>query len=123
MGDRINEIEALRLAGERFDLLRREAHQARCRHYPDGKASYIVMRIVSYTNVCVADCSYCAFYRRPSDPDAYVLPNDQIFQKIDELLAAGGSLVAMEWGFNPRLRIDHYEKLFRAVREDRKSVV
>ncbi len=115
MGERINEIGALRLSGERIDRLRQVAHQARCRHYPDGRASYIIMRIVSYTNVCVADCSYCAFYRRPGDREAYVLSNEQIFEKIDDLKKVGGSVVAMEGGFNPKLRIDHYENLFRAI--------
>lgn len=104
------------LAGDP-EKLRSLAHQKRCEFYPDGKASYVIMRIVSYTNICVANCSYCAFYRRPNDPDGYILSNDQIFQKIDELLAVGGSLVAMEGGFHPKLKIDHYEYLFRAVRE------
>lgn len=116
MTNRWTEKEALELVGERLETLRSEAHQVRCRYYPDGKASYIIMRIVSYTNVCVADCSYCAFYRRPGDGEAYVLTNEQIFEKIDALKRVGGSLVAMEGGFNPKLRMDHYENLFRAVR-------
>ncbi len=98
-------------------LLRIRAHEVRCTHYPQGQASYVIMRIVSYTNVCVADCSYCAFYRRPNDNDAYVLSKEQIFAKIDDLLKVGGSLVAMEGGFNPKLRIDHYEDLFHSVRQ------
>jgi len=115
--DRLTEKTALDLVSGPSEVLRDLAHRERCRRYPDGRASYIVMRIVSYTNVCVADCGYCAFYRRPGDGEAYVLSNEQIFGKIDELLAAGGCLAAMEGGFNPKLRIDHYENLFRAVRE------
>lgn len=98
--------------------LRDLAHEERCRRYPDGRASYVIMRIVSYTNVCVADCSYCAFYRRPGDREAYVLTHEEVFSKIEELLAAGGSVVAMEGGFHPKLRIEHYEDLFRAVRKE-----
>jgi cyclic dehypoxanthinyl futalosine synthase len=113
---RLHESESLKLVRGDPEGLRARAHAARCERYPGGRASYIVMRIVSYTNVCVADCGYCAFYRRPGDAEAYVLTNGQISQKIDELIAAGGSLVAMEGGFNPKLRIDHYEDLFRAVR-------
>jgi cyclic dehypoxanthinyl futalosine synthase len=64
----------------------------------------------------VADCSYCAFYRKPNDPEGYVLSNEAIFKKLDDLLDVGGSLVAMEGGFHPKLKIDHYENLFRAVR-------
>ncbi len=114
---RISYRQAIEMTGENLTTLRASAHEARCRHYPDGKASYIIMRIVSYTNVCVADCSYCAFYRRPNDSEAYLLSNDQIFEKIDALKKVGGSVVAMEGGFNPKLRIDHYENLFRAVRK------
>ncbi len=93
------------------------AHARRCEFLPGDQASYLVMRIVSYTNVCVADCSYCAFYRRPNHPESYTLSHAQIFAKLDDLRAHGGTLVAMEGGFNPYLRIEHYEKMFRAVRD------
>lgn len=116
-GMRLSEADLPRLWEEDLKRLRARAHEIRCRYYPDGKASYLIMRIVSYTNICVADCSYCAFYRRPGDRDGYVLTNDQIFQKIDALQAVGGSLVAMEGGFHPKLRIGHYEDLFRSVRK------
>ena len=117
MKSRWTPSQALSLWESDSEHLRIQAHEARCLRYPEGQASYIVMRIVSYTNVCVADCSYCAFYRRPNDGDAYVLSHEQIFQKIDDLKAVGGNLVAMEGGFNPKLRINHYEKLFGSVRE------
>ncbi|MDO8526347.1 MAG: CofH family radical SAM protein [Deltaproteobacteria bacterium] len=97
--------------------LQQMAHAARCKIVPDNEATYLIMRIVSYTNICVADCKYCAFYRRPGDKEGYVLSTEQIFKKIDELIAKGGSLVAMEGGFNPALKIDHYENLFKQVRE------
>lgn len=114
---RISTQEARVLLGTPWESLRAQAHEARCAHYPDGQASYIIMRIVSYTNVCVADCSYCAFYRRPNDDEAYVLSKEEIFSKIDGLLKVGGSVVAMEGGFNPKLKIDHYEDLFSSVRK------
>lgn len=97
--------------------LQAEAHERRTQYLPGNQATYLIMRIVSYTNVCVADCKYCAFYRRPGDKEGYTLSHEQIFEKIDTLLAQGGSLVAMEGGFNPALKIDHYEKLFQAVRK------
>ena len=84
---------------------------------PRREATYIIMQIVSVTNVCVADCKYCAFYRRPGDKEGYVLSPSEIFEKTDELIAKGGCLVAMEGGFNPALKIDHYEKLFSAMRQ------
>lgn len=113
---RLNASKALEFLAGPTEVLRSAAHDVRCRHYPDLQASYVIMRIVSYTNVCVADCSYCAFYRRPGDAGAYVLTNEEIARKIDELVAAGGSVVAMEGGFHPKLRIEHYEDIFRNVR-------
>ncbi len=97
--------------------LKKAAHAKRVQFLRGDEATYLIMRIVSYTNICVANCSYCAFYRRPNDPEGYILSNEAIFKKIDDLLAAGGALVAMEGGFHPKLKIDHYEHLFRAVRE------
>lgn len=83
---------------------------------PESHATYLIMRIVSLTNVCVADCAYCAFYRHLGDKDAYVLTLDQVFAKVDELVGRGGTMVAMEGGFHPKLKVDHYEDLFRAMR-------
>lgn len=114
---RLSDDDALELALHApLPALRAAAHGVRARALDGTQATYVIMRIVSYTNVCVADCSYCAFYRRPKDPDAYVLTQTQIFAKLDELVAAGGTLVAMEGGFNPYLRVEHYETMFREVR-------
>lgn len=108
--------EALALLSGDPKTMRLRAHEKRCEYLPDGRATYIVMRIVSTTNVCIANCSYCAFYRRPHDREGYVLTQEEIFQKVDALREVGGSLVAMEGGFHPKLKIDHYENLFRAMR-------
>lgn len=116
MKKRLTKQSALTLVLADPEDLREQAHAKRCQQLNGDEATYIIMRIVSYTNICVANCSYCAFYRRPNDPEGYVLSDEAIFKKIDDLLAVGGSLVAMEGGFHPKLKIDHYEHLFRAVR-------
>src|SRR3989338_5449785 len=112
MSIRITKSEALKLfENASLESLQKAAHAKRCKIVPDKKATYIIMRILSYTNVCIADCSYCDFYRRPGDPEGYVLSEKEIFQKLDELQAVGGSLAAMEGGFNPTLKLEHYENL------------
>jgi len=116
MSTRLNSSSGLTLLKGDSEELRSQAHRKRCEYLQEGAATYLIMRIVSYTNICVADCSYCAFYRKPNDPEGYVLSNEAIFKKLDDLIAAGGSLVAMEGGFHPKLKIDHYENLFRTVR-------
>src|SRR5277367_1865147 len=85
-------------------------------HAPDS-CTYMVMRIINYTNVCVAQCDYCAFYRLPGQDGGYVLSTEAAFAKIDELLAHGGDVAAFNGGFHPHLPLDYYCDLFRAIRE------
>jgi cyclic dehypoxanthinyl futalosine synthase len=99
------------------DELQRLAAAARARYHEPGRATYMVMRIINYTNVCVAQCDYCAFYVLPNQDGGYVLSRQQVFQKIDELLEFGGDLVAFNGGFNPKLPLDYYCDLFASVRE------
>jgi cyclic dehypoxanthinyl futalosine synthase len=97
--------------------LKRMASDVRARWHDPGRATYMVMRIINYTNVCVAQCDYCAFYVLPNQDGGYVLSSDDVFAKIDELLEFGGDLVAFNGGFNPRLPLDYYCDLFASVRE------
>jgi cyclic dehypoxanthinyl futalosine synthase len=76
----------------------------------------MVMRIINYTNVCVAQCDYCAFYKLPTQDGGYVLSHDEVFAKLDELLALGGDLAAFNGGFNPHLPLSYYCELFAAIR-------
>lgn len=97
--------------------LRSLAQAARARFHEPDRATYMVMRIVNYTNVCVAQCDYCAFYVLPNQEGGYVLSREDVFAKIDELVAFGGDLVAFNGGFNPKLPLDYYCDLFASVRE------
>ena len=89
----------------------------RARWHEPNRATYMVMRIINYTNVCVAQCDYCAFYVLPNQGGGYVLSREDVFAKIDELVGVGGDLVAFNGGFNPRLALDYYCDLFASVRE------
>jgi cyclic dehypoxanthinyl futalosine synthase len=99
------------------DELQRLAAGARATYHDPKRATYMVMRIVNYTNVCVAQCDYCAFYVLPGRQGGYVLSRDDVFAKIDELVQLGGDLVAFNGGFNPKLPLDFYCDLFASVRE------
>jgi cyclic dehypoxanthinyl futalosine synthase len=99
------------------DELKRLAQGVRARWHEPDRATYMVMRIINYTNVCVAQCDYCAFYVLPNQDGGYVLSREDVFAKIDELVEFGGDLVAFNGGFNPRLPLDYYCDLFASVRE------
>ncbi len=98
------------------DELKRLAQEVRARYHEPNHATYMVMRIINYTNVCVAQCDYCAFYVLPNQDGGYVLSREDVFAKIDDLVEVGGDLVAFNGGFNPRLPLEYYCDLFASVR-------
>jgi len=83
----------------------------------DGLVTFIVDRNISYTNACVVDCDFCAFYRSPGHEEAYTLSYEQIFQKIQELIDVGGTQALIQGGVNPQLPLEYYLDLIRAIRQ------
>jgi cyclic dehypoxanthinyl futalosine synthase len=117
-GDRLTGDEALFLYQHApTHWLGRMADLVRARKHPDRIVTYIIDRNVNYTNVCVARCNFCAFYRQVGHPEGYVLSFDEIFRKIDETIAVGGVQLLLQGGHNPDLPIEWYEDLFRAVKQ------
>ena len=101
-GERIAADEALALyRGAPTPLLGHLADAVRARKHPDGVVTYIIDRNVNYTNVCVAKCNFCAFYRDVGSPEGYVLGFDEIFRKIDETIAVGGVQLLLQGGHSP----------------------
>jgi cyclic dehypoxanthinyl futalosine synthase len=97
-------------------LLGRLAEAVRARKHPQPIVTYIIDRNVNYTNVCVAKCNFCAFYRPVGSADGYVLGFDELFRKIDETIAVGGVQLLLQGGHNPDLPLSWYEDLFRAIK-------
>jgi cyclic dehypoxanthinyl futalosine synthase len=115
---RLSADEALALyARAPTPLLGRLADAVRARKHPERVVTYIIDRNVNYTNVCVAKCTFCAFYRPVGSPEGYVLGFDELFRKIDETIAVGGVQVLMQGGHNPDLPLTWYEDLFRAIKD------
>ncbi|MFN8062806.1 MAG: cyclic dehypoxanthinyl futalosine synthase [Vicinamibacterales bacterium] len=117
-GGRLDADDALVLYTEAPTfLLGRLADEARRRRHPSGVVSYIIDRNVNYTNLCVARCAFCAFYRPVGSSEGYVLSFDEMFRKIDETIEAGGQQLLLQGGHNPDIPLAWYEDLFRAVKE------
>ena len=93
------------------------AHAARLAKHPDGVVTYIVDRNINYTNVCVADCGFCAFYRRPKHGEGYTLSFEQIGRKIEETKALGGVQILIQGGHNPYIPFEWYLDLLRYIKE------
>ncbi|MBX9880182.1 MAG: radical SAM protein [Candidatus Obscuribacterales bacterium] len=116
-GERITKDDARLLWHKSSEKnLCRLATSVRNRFHKTHEATYIVMGIVNYTNICVAKCDYCAFARAPNASDSYVLSKEQIFDRIEHLIRRGAELVCFNGGFNPRLKIDFYCDLFASIR-------
>lgn len=95
--------------GEMADNVRK------CLH-PNDIVTFIVDRNINYTNICINKCRFCAFYRDADSPDAYVLSNDDIFRKIEETIALGGTQILLQGGIHPELNIDYYVGLLREIK-------
>src|SRR5687768_17096934 len=116
-GGRVDAAEALELYHHASThLLGSLADGIRARKHPGRIVTYIIDRNVNYTNICVARCNFCAFYREVGHSDGYVLGFQEIFNKIDETIAVGGNQLLLQGGHNPDLPIQWYEDLFRAVK-------
>src|SRR5215207_10349533 len=116
-GGRVNGAEALELYRHApTQLLGHLADTVRARKHPERIVTYIIDRNVNYTNICVARCNFCAFYRPVGSGDGYVLGFEEIFRKIDETIALGGGQLLLQGGHNPDLPIEWYVDLFRAVK-------
>ena len=116
-GGRVDRAEALRLYREAPTvLLGRLADGIRARKHPSRTVTYIIDRNVNYTNLCVARCNFCAFYRTVGSPDGYVLGFEEILAKIQETIDLGGNQLLLQGGHNPDLPIQWYEDLFRTVK-------
>jgi cyclic dehypoxanthinyl futalosine synthase len=117
-GERITDDDAVTLLRSR-DLVAvgRVANVMRNRKTDPNRVTFIIDRNINYTNVCVTDCDFCAFYRSPGDTrEGYLLPKAVIFKKIEETLAIGGTGVLMQGGHHPDLGIDFYEDLFSSIK-------
>ncbi len=93
------------------------AADAMCRRlHPEPYRTYNIDRNINYTNICAAVCDFCAFYRKSGDADAYVLPREEIYKKVEETIALGGDQTLMQGGMHPSLKLEWYEDLLRDLR-------
>src|SRR5438552_5320274 len=116
-GERLTPDEGLALFGcHDLHALGRAADVVCRRLHPEPYRTYNIDRNINYTNVCAAVCDFCAFYRKSNDADAYVLPREVIYQKIEETIAVGGDQILLQGGNHPSLKLEWYEDLFRDLK-------
>jgi cyclic dehypoxanthinyl futalosine synthase len=127
---RLDEIRAKAEAGQRLDredgrwLLTAApllevgalAQEARFRAIPARQVTFVIDSNPNYTNVCITDCQFCAFYRKPGHPEAWTLTVEQVLEKIEFAASKGATTVLLQGGHNPELPLDYYLTIVRESR-------
>lgn len=85
---------------------------------PHGKVTWQIDRNVNTTNVCIANCKFCNFYRIPGHADAYITDMDTYRKKIRETIKYGGDQLLLQGGHHPQLGLDFYTRTFRAIKDE-----
>jgi dehypoxanthine futalosine cyclase len=123
-GDRVRDRV---LAGERLD--RKDGHwllseapllelgalanDVRFRRHPEKRVTFVIDSNPNYTNVCITDCQFCAFYRKPGHPEAWTLTVDEVLAKVESAARNGATTVLLQGGHNPELPLDYYLTIVR----------
>ncbi len=92
------------------------AQEVRFARIPAKRVTFVIDSNPNYTNVCVTDCQFCAFYRKPGDPEAWTLTVDEVLAKVEFAAAKGATTVLLQGGHNPALPLQYYVDLVRETR-------
>ncbi len=92
-------------------------NQLRQHHVPGNTVTWIIDRNSNTTNVCIANCKFCNFYRRPGHAESYITTIEEYKQKIEETFALGGEQLLLQGGHHPELGLQFYADLFRQLKQ------
>ncbi|MEE4241511.1 MAG: cyclic dehypoxanthinyl futalosine synthase [Desulfopila sp.] len=117
VGERIDDEEFLLLEKEAdIHHLGFLADAVRQRKHPEKKVTYVIDRNINYTDICVSECSFCAFYKKVGSPEGKLLDRAELARKITETKRLGGTQILLQGGLHPELTIDYYEDLVRFIK-------
>jgi len=94
------------------------ADELRKKQVPHGKVTWQIDRNVNTTNVCIANCKFCNFYRVPGHPEAYITDMPTYRSKISETFKYGGDQLLLQGGHHPELGLDFYTNIFRQIKQE-----
>jgi len=116
-GERLTPEAALQLLeSNNLAQIGKAADQVSRRMHPENYRTYNIDRNINYTNICTAVCDFCAFYRTPKSGEGYVLPREELLQKIQETVELGGDQILMQGGLHPNFTLEWYEELLQDIK-------
>ncbi|MFC5449517.1 cyclic dehypoxanthinyl futalosine synthase [Paenibacillus aestuarii] len=117
-GGRIDVEECITLfESDQIEKIGDTANRIMQKWHPEPITTFVIGRNINYTNICDVYCRFCAFYRAPGSAEGYVLPDETIFQKIQETLDVNGTEILMQGGTNPNLPFSYYTNLLREIKK------
>ena len=117
-GKRIDRQEALSLYETNLLELGMVADHCRKKFHPEDIVTFIIDRNINYTNVCITYCKFCTFYRPPGEEEgSWFYSNDEIFKKIEDLVAIGGTQVLLQGGHHPKITLEYYTTLLGEIKK------
>jgi dehypoxanthine futalosine cyclase len=118
-GDRISAKQAVLLHDEApFYELGRVAHSLRSRMVGGDMCTFIIDRNISFTNVCVTGCKFCAFHKRPGQRGSFVMPIAEIVRRVKEAVDLGATQIMLQGGLNPDLDLSWYERMLCEIKSE-----
>ncbi|MDD5772286.1 MAG: dehypoxanthine futalosine cyclase [bacterium] len=123
-GKRISPEEAVILFKEaEIYQLGAAADKIRRQRFIKNQITFIIDRNINYTNICVNQCGFCAFWRDADSPEGYLLNEQEILGKVEEAVNDGATQIMLQGGLHPDIKIGYYLKIFKAVKNKYKVVL
>ena len=105
------------LASHDLAALAEAADRVSRRLHIEPYRTYNIDRNINYTNICTSGCRFCAFSRKPGDPEGYILDRETLYRKIEETIELGGDQILLQGGMHPDLGLDWYEQLLNDIKQ------
>ena len=115
-GQRLDREQGLALFDADLLSLGQVASELCRRRHGDSPRTYVIDRNINYTNICRSGCRFCAFWRAPDAPDAYLLSHADVLAKVAEAERLGATQILLQGGLHPQLGLEWFEELFRAIK-------
>lgn len=118
-GIRIDKTEALDLFfnGD-FLTLADLANRKRMELHPERDVTFVIDRNINYTNICVSECLFCAFFYQADQDGGYIISKEELKKKIEETLELGGTQILLQGGMHPKLELEFYVDLVRYIKDN-----
>ena len=114
--ERLDAEEGVMLFGSDLISLGKVAEKRKKFYHPEEMVTFVIDRNITFTNICVLRCKFCAFSRDKESKTAFILSKDEILKKVEELIKIGGTQVMLQGGVHPQLNLDYYCDLLRSIK-------